>query len=317
MRLSTSFLILLASTFVLAQHHDSGSAPAPAPAPSPSHSSAPTSPAPSPAPSFSSGATSSPNSVHNSAPTAASSPPVVAPSHTTAPAGTPGFAGSNTKVPEMSAGKSPAHAPEPTSRIVPGEKVSGESRVSPQKIGENPPEKERDGKADPELRRRICLQGPCETATKPAAPPDSDLRHRICLSGHCNCGAGQVMGKNGCVAGQQTVVQQEHTPCQPGQSWNGFSCSETLSCPASQHWDGTRCVPYGGQCANIDARAETMISELRALKARVTETCGQTPSGDECMASKEQLAGARQRYEMLLTEASAECRTMLPDPSSF
>lgn len=308
MRLSSlsPAVILLLSTFAFAQHTASSnpSSPPPSPppsaAPSPVHSSSPA-PAPSPAPSI----------PHSSPPSTPA--PSTAPVNHIAPSSTSfGNHSSGPATSEPSRTAPVAHVPESnTGRVTSGERITGEGRIVPApRIGEGPPEKIMPG--DPSLRKRICVDGPCEEPRKEPTPPASDLRRRICLNGPCTCPAGETASKGGCVA--SSTVNNENEQCGPGQVWNGGSCVVSTQCPAGENWNGANCATSSAECASIGGRAAILTSELRSISARVREACSQQPSGDECMARKSEQQGALQRYQMLLNEAGPTCRTGLPDP---
>jgi len=311
MRLSGLSLaaILLFSTFAFAQHHESGSAPsAPPPAPpaaAPSPAPAPP-PAPAPAPSAASSASSNvSHSSLTSAPPAASAPETHMAPGANSSSGRdsgPGRADSNAErtVPT-------AHVPT-SERVSPDVKITGESKiVSGPRIGEE----SKPRPSEPDLRRRTCEGAACkekETATTPA--PDSDLRRKVCIDGHCNCPPGETSTGKGCVA---TTFEQ----CQPGQYWNGASCLASTTCPAGQEWNGTSCVVSSAFCGSINGRASILISDLRSLRAKMSEACGQNSSGQDCRDVQLQRSVSLQQYEMLWNEAAPACRTALPDPAAL
>jgi hypothetical protein len=243
------------------------------------------------------------------------------------------FSGQVSSSPRSEAGSERAapvvHAPQ-SERVSPVQKIEGDSRVvSAPRIGENPPEKERALKpAEPDLRRRMCEGGPCKEPAPTPAPPESDLRRRVCLNGPCTCPAGETSTKQGCVA---TVVQNPTQQCAVGQAWNGLSCVASAQCPAGQYWNGASCQPSQcpageywdgircsiGSCTSINGRAELAIAEIRSLRSRTQQACSQNSSAQDCTDLKTELAGAIQRYEMLLNEATPACRTNLPNSYSL
>ena len=346
--------VLLFSSIVVAQRHEAGSAPPP-PSPAPSAAPAPA-PTPPPSPPLAPAPVSSPSfspSPVPSAPVSHISPPsmpVSIPEAHVAPA--PGIStihAPSVTVTEPNSGRAApvAHAPQSDARgIIPDQKISGEHRiVSAPRIGENPPEKE---KPAPDLRHRICLDGPCKDAAAKPEPPQSDLRHRVCLNGPCSCPPGQSWGKNGCAA---TAVVPPADQCQPGEFWNGGSCVASSQCapgeywngatclpssqctagefwngatclpsnecPVGEFWNGVNCVPFATACASISGRAAILINELRGLKAQILQACGQNPPAPDCDDLKLQQKGALLRYQMLLNEAGPDCRTTLPAPVSL
>ena len=77
------------------------------------------------------------------------------------------------------------------------------------------------------------------------------------------------------------------------------------------------CAPSTAACASFNARAAAMVNELRGLKARVRDACSQSAQSQDCDELKLQLAGALQRYQMLLDEAGPGCRIAFADPASL
>ena len=342
---SLSFVaILLFSSIVIAQHHEAGSTPS-APPPSPAPSAAPA-PAPAPPPPPAPAPAPAPVVTHYSSPSPAPSEPashISAPSMPTAvstpethatpaPVVSTGHISGVTATDGSSARPAPVtHAPQSDARgIIPERKISGESKIIPApRIGDNPPEK---AKPAPDLRRRVCLAGPCNTTPVSPAPPQSDLRHRICLTGPCSCPSGQSWSKNGCVGAAPTPPPIEQcqpgelwsggacaatNQCQPGEIWNGGACVPSNRCMPGQVWNGVDCIPSAGECASIDARAAMLANELRGLKAQIQQSCGQDPPAQDCEDLQLRQKGALQRYQMLLAEAGPTCRTTLADPTSL
>ena len=201
-------------------------------------------------------------------------------------------------------------------RVISDHRISGESRiVGAPRIGENPPEREKEGEKKPaesDLRKHICLTGPCKEPAPPPVAPESDLRKHICLNGPCTCPAGQTATKNGCVSN----VVNNVAGCQAGQYWNGSACQISTACAPGLYWNGYSCVMSAAECASFNARADGLIAELHALRARLEQSCGNPPSQD-CDAAKLERAGTRQRYEMLLTEGNPRCAAALPPAASF
>ena len=301
MRLSSlsGFTVLILSSFLLAQHHDTSSAPS-APAPSaPSHVSSP-SPSPSPSP--------TPSPTHTSAP---SPSPAPSPSHSSPSSSTPSGP-STVRTPANEAPRSDL------GRVIPEQKISGESRIGgAPRIGENPPQKEKEGERKPaesDLRKHICLEGPCKEPAPQPVPPQSDLRKHICINGPCACPPGQMATKGGCVA---NVVNNVTSACQAGQYWNGAACQTSQQCQPGLYWNGYTCVMSAAECASLNARADGLIAELGELKARLDQSCGANPPAQDCDAIKLERMGTRQRYEALLTEGPARCAAALPPAGSF
>jgi len=332
MRLSSlSFAaVLLFSSIVCAQQHEAGNAasppppsPAPSAAPSPSPSSPTAAPAPSPAPSVS---TSTPSAVvsHSSTPTPSSQAPASVPENRVAPSlGSTVSQGGISPSRESHSGvtsASPTHEPKTDpGRLIPNQKVSGETRiVSEPRIGQDSPEKNPVMKpGPPQLRHRICDNGPCKEkeAEWKAEPPRSDLRRRICVNGPCPCPPGQKADKGGCIA--NPPVGQPLVQCQPGEIPNGTICTPSYNCAQGEVWNGARCVASGNDCASIAGRAAILVNELRTLKAQIQDVCGQDPSGQDCEDLKQRQREALQRYQMLLSEAGTRCQGTLEDVGSL
>jgi len=359
MRLSVLALaaVLLIPTIVVAQHPGTApSTPPPSPPPSAAPSPSAPAPAPSPAPSNSPSpapSAPSPSASHSSA--ASAPPPASAPESHVAPVPSPSSGrASGSSATELNSGRAaPApHAPESDARrIIPDQKISGESRiVAAPRIGEKAPEKEVEPKKDEsDLRHGICANGPCKEPAPKPEPPESDLRRRICAGGLCPCPSGQTATKGGCVATAVTPPAPcepgsisngvDCTPaissCPPGQVWNGANCMPSAQCPAGEVWNGTSCIlsrqcPAGevwnglscvaatDQCISFQNRAAPMIAELRNLRSDVQQACGQNPSGQNCMDLKQDQQLALDRYTLLWNEAPVECRTtFLPDPETL
>lgn len=170
--------------------------------------------------------------------------------------------------------------------------------------------------AEPDLRRRICLEGPCKEPEQ--QPPQADLRHRICTNGPCvPCPPGQSAGKNGkCFA--TPPVNTALNQCGANENWNGSVCVANNHCRVGTRWDGIQCVDeQASACASINARAAMLANELRGIKAEMRTACTNNPPGQQCGDLKLSYDGAVARYRMLLNEAPIACRPMLPDPLSL
>jgi len=301
--------LLLFSSILMAQRAGTGpSTPAPAPsaASSTPQSAAPAASAPISAPAVTS---------HSSTIVTPVSP--TAPATHIAPASAfPPTHSFNSPAGNLEPSRPATHVPGPTSRsLVPEQKISGESRISSApRIGEKPPEKEVGAEPAPEVRHRVCPEGPCKNlATKPG-PPESDLRHHHCLTGNCPCPPGQSPNKNGCVA---TVLTNPVEYCTPGEYWNGAACGPPPACAPGELWNGVSCVVSDMACAAFDNRAEMLINELLALKAQVRTACSQDPGSQECDDRKLRQRQTLEQYQMLQTEAGPNCAAVLPDPISL
>ena len=306
MRLSSLSLaaILLLSSVVFAQHHEPSAPSSPPPSPPPSAAPSPApSPAPSAAPSASTNSAASSSSSasvsHTSAPSAPP-PATSAPQSHIAPSAAPVTSHVSTSIStESSVSRVAPAAHTPVSdmeRVIPDTKIGGEGKIAPApRIGENPPEKEREvrpGQSD--LRRPICAGGACKEPAPKPAPPDSDLRRPICLNENCRCPAGQTASKGGCVAGPANPLPEQ---CQPGAWWNGGSC-----------------VPSPAECSGISGRAEILLNELRSLSAQVQDACSHEPSGSECVDLKARREQDLEQYRILQNEGTPDCRARLPEP---
>lgn len=330
MRISTLSLmaVLLLSSICLAQHttttpsspppssppaHVSTPSPSPSPAPSPMHTSAPSFPSSSqpthsPAPTFP-----SPSNVEHHSPT------VTAP-RTDTPSSTSSAPPSNK-----------TQQPVERDRVTADEKITGDHRIiGAPRIGENPPDKDKNVKAEPDLRHRVCLNGNCTDTPKPE-PTQPDLRHRVCISGTCQCPSGQTMGKNGCVAapvvsnqpacGPGTVQSGSACapvaalPCSIGQVWNGTTCvARVTHCPVGETWDGAQCRV---DCSSVGGRGDNLILELRSARQERDQACRQNSSGSACEEATSRYDLLETEYRGFLDSLAAECRSRFPDPISI
>ena len=323
MRLSSLVVasILLFSFTAFAQHTSSSSTPS-SPPPAPAHSSP--APAPSPAPSVSSSASSASSVTHGapSSPSPSPSSSAAAPAVSShSPAGATQVSGSTASpTPSGSmASHASAHPPESEAvRAIPERKLPGDddSKIAPaQRIGGAPEHEPKP--AEPDLRRRICADGPCKETPPQPTSAQPDLRRRICKNGPCvECPPGQSAGKNGTCTGTPTQ-NPAHNQCAPNGTWNGVSCVATDVCTPTEYWNGFQCVARSNECASIDARAAMQTNEIRGIKAQMQHSCSSDPSGKECSELKQSYDGAILRYRMLMNEAPVGCRTSLPDPLSL
>jgi hypothetical protein len=299
--------VLLVSSVVLAQHGPRSAPASPPPAPSPSressssnlsgssgsyHSIAPSSPASSSNTSVSSSAPGSghASSTPNSAPFSAPSP---GPGHARSTSESPSSSGASS-TPAASGSRVGEHAPEP-GRIVSESKTSGDGRrmVSSPRTGETP------------------------TVEPPPKPAESDLRRAICLKGPCApCPPGQMPGKNGtCVVTPQIYSDNR---CSPEQVWNGSSCVADAPCPMGEHRAGNACLKDDGiECLGINLRAAALTNEVRGAKANMRSTCTADPSAQDCKDWKLRYGETVQRYRALIDLAPINCRAGLLDPFSL
>jgi hypothetical protein len=296
----------LLSSVAFAQQH---SAPAPPPPPPPPPAAAPVS-APSPAPSFTPSVPSPTPESHVSAP--ASSP---APATSAAPAAHV----SEPSVPSPAPTPPAARSPEPD-RVVTDQKIAGEEKIEgAPRIGEDShtdadtkgtPEKEKDEKAEPDLRRHICGDKPCQSPEPKPVEPDK-VKRRPCLKEPCTCPPGERASGGACVS---TVV--ENNGCRSGEFWNGASCI-ARSCPPNETWDGARCTPLADECVAIEGAAARLVAQLRPLKAEMERVCAQDPSGQECLYLQQQHERLLAQYWALWNQASPICRSRLPNPDTL
>jgi len=276
--------LLLIPSAVFAQR-PSGAAPAP---------SSPTPSSPAPSPSI------SPPAMSHSAPMP-SPAPSPAPSHVSSPPTMP------------SVNNSPASHPTPRSPEPDARRVLPDPRSPSVTVQQTKP-------AEPDLRHRICANGPCKEPEPPpvAKPVEPDLRRRLCVHGQCGeCGPGQT-GKDGtCVVKTPQPVAAAATPaqtCQPGQRWNGASCGSV--CQPGESWNGASCSNLS-ECASLNGRSANLASELRGLLTQMRTACQQNPSGQECIALTQRHDGALLEYQVLFNGAPLSCRATLADPLSL
>jgi hypothetical protein len=143
---------------------------------------------------------------------------------------------------------------------------------------------------------------------------DSNLRRPVCKGKACACPPGEVQGKNGgCVA-----APTNNSGCSAGQSRNGGACSSSAhQCSPDTYWNGGSCVARQADCAAINSRSASLANEVRAAKVQMQNACSNNSSAQECSGQKQNYDGAVERYRMLMNEASANCRTLVPDPLSL
>jgi hypothetical protein len=313
MRLSglSIFAVVLASSLAFAQHHDAGSAPsAPPSPPAPVQSTPAPAPVSAPSPAPSAPSIPAPVATHSTMPSPAPAPSAPenriapAPTHVAPSAPTPPSAPNAPSTPRtgMTSEKtfSPSRAPG-AERVVPDTKISGENRIaSSPRIGEDPQKKKEDGAklGDPELRRKICLDGPCRESQ--TSTGESDLRRHLCIDGHCNCSNGETATNKGCVPTQ--VLMDQNPP---------------LACPAGQYSNGDVCVSSAAACASVNGQASSYATELRGLRSQMDQACQQNSSGQECADLRMHWRQKLLLYRSLWDGARTECRGRLADPASL
>jgi len=303
-RSSICLVVLLLSSFAIAQHHEAGSAPAPSPTPSPAPAASPSpSPVPAPSASSSSASASSASAVHSSPPTPSftESHPAPSVSSTTHQNSTPPAASSD----RVSANARVADAEHVSSTP----KVSGEEKISgAARIGEHPPDKDHIEKpAEPDLRHRVC-EG-CKDIPKKIEPVESDLRQRVCPNGPCVCPTGQTASKGGCVASPEASNQ-----CSPGQAWNGANCVVSTQCPGGEIWNGSSCQ---ANCASVSGLSANLIIQLRSAHRERDEACRQDPSSTACQQTDGRYHSTLGEYENIWAGAPSSCRVLLPVPETI
>jgi hypothetical protein len=323
MRLSSLSIaaVLLFSSTVFAQHSSSSSVPstppppppAPAAAPSPSHTSSPSSSSPSPA---SPSPASSSMGGHSSASASPASSSSVSPSSS--------IGSSRAESPSSGSMSTRPTAHPPASeagRVMPDRKLPGDERriVPSPRIGAESAQEHEPKAAEPDLRRRICENGPCKEVKPEPKPVEPDLRRRICKDGPCaECPPGQSSGKDGKCIGTTPTKNAVFNQCQPNEVWNGGAClPASSSCAPNESWNGARCTARTVECASIDSRAAMLANEIRGSRAEMQTACTNNPAGKQCSDLKQSYDSAVLRYRMLMNEAPVACRPGLQDPLSF
>ena len=168
---------------------------------------------------------------------------------------------------------------------------------------------------EPDLRHRICENGPCkEPEPKPVEP---DLRRKICKDGPCQqCPAGESAGKDGSCAPPPTTKATAAQSCPGGQVWNGNQCLTVgaQQCQPGQTRIGASC--QATDCATPTASAQNVIMRLRSARQR-KEACRQNSTTQECQEAETQYNSVYNEYQAFLGGVPAECRIGLPDPSAI
>jgi len=94
-------------------------------------------------------------------------------------------------------------------------------------------------------------------------------------------------------------------------------CTPSYNCAPGELWNGVSCITTADECASIDGRAAILVNELRGVKARMQDVCGQNPPGQDCEDLKQRQGEALRRYQMLVTEAGPRCQATLEDVGSL
>jgi hypothetical protein len=167
-----------------------------------------------------------------------------------------------------------------------------------------------------DLRGPVCkgdCRKPAPKAPETATLVESDLRRPICKGKACACPPGEVQGKNGgCVA-----APTNNSACVAGQSGNNGACAASAhQCSPDTYWNGASCVGHQAGCATINARAASLANEVRAARTQMQSACTNN-SAQDCSGLKQNYDGAVERYRMLMNEAPANCRSLVPDPLSL
>lgn len=218
-------------------------------------------------------------------------------------------------------------------RINPDHKITSDPKIaSAPRVGEDSPEaskKKTEEKPDPDLRRRVCVEGNCKVEKK-EPDPEPDLRRRVCVDGKCSCPAGETESKGGCVpapAPAPAPSRQQAAACKPGkagcpetaclagQTWNGVACAPAANqCAAGQVWNGTSCL---ANCSIVTTEAQGLITELRSAHQKRDDACRQDPGALACTEATNRYATILSEYQNLLGGVAPECRTQVPDPSTI
>ncbi len=156
--------------------------------------------------------------------------------------------------------------------------------------------------ADPELRKHVCLHGPCEPN-----PPS------VCVNGNCTCPDGKAAGSAGCVT-TAALAPTEQRPCALGAVWNGSSCTGAMQCPAGQVRRGAVCQ---SDCAAINAQAQGMIQQVREDRRNRDDSCAQGPAGTACSQASATYDSELAQYRSLWNALATECRASLQQPDSI
>lgn len=193
-------------------------------------------------------------------------------------------------------------------RVVPDTKISGENRIaSSPRIGEDrskddtqkdDTQKESGVKGEPDLRRKMCLDGPCREAQ--TLTGESDLRHHLCTDGRCNCANGETATNKGCVPTQVLMDQ-----------------NAALACPPGQYSNGVACVSSAAICATVNGTGSIYVTELRGLRSQMDQACQQNSSSQDCADLQSNWRQKLELYRSLWDGARPECRVMLADPASL
>ncbi len=228
-----------------------------------------------------------------------SAPPSPPPSvHISAPAPAPSPAPSVSH----SAPNSPPSGSAMRSGAAPPRHVS--EPASDHSVARKEPGSEHAVKADPELRKHICITEPCKSEPQP----------RTCVNGNCSCPAGQTAGTGGCVTTAAAVTPVEQRACAVGSVWNGTSCTGAMQCPAGQVRRGAFCQ---SDCSAVNAQAQGTIPEVREARQNRDEACRQDAAGSSCRQATSTYQTSVAQYRSLWGSAPAECRASMQAPDSI
>jgi len=168
---------------------------------------------------------------------------------------------------------------------------------------------------EPDLRHRVCLSGHCEQ--RAPNPVKAEFREVIlplpvCLKGRCTpCPPGQTRGKNGGCFAPNIFFGQ----CQPGAF--GSSCLASPRCQPGEIWNGLSCTVNMAECASFISRAHMLGAQIRNAENQMQASCSGNSLALECDSLSQQYDGAITQYRMLQTEVPVACQARLPDPLSF
>lgn len=177
----------------------------------------------------------------------------------------------------------------------------------------------------PDLKGRVCENGPCKEPTPKPLPPLPP--RKFCKDEPCPpCPPGQMSGKDGsCVSppnpparAPEATAPQETAPqtCPAGQVWTGSGCvgAGAQECPPGQTKVGISCQ---ADCFSTNASSQNLIVELRSARLEKSDVCGEKPNSQECREAEASYDIRLNEYRSFLAGAPAECRAALPDPSSI
>jgi len=173
--------------------------------------------------------------------------------------------------------------------------------------------------SEPDLRRKICENGPCkEPEPRPVEP---DPRRKICKDGPCQqCPPGQSAGKDGSCAPPPSAKATAPQSCPSGQVWSGNQCVMGVMTGAQQCQPGQTRIGSSCQttdCATPTASAQNVIARLRNARQRRDDDCRQNSTMQDCQEATAQYNSVFSEYQAFLAGVPAECRIGLLDPNAI